>query len=173
MLIAALTTLPLRAEMGGDDYRSPGAITDAAERQRLAQQLERERAQAAEAEVRRESERQARAEAERQRRMARPPGERLVEARCSACHRPDVVDSSRHTPLGWRLVVERMRWWHGADVPASDVAPIVGHLAATFPAPRPRAWLEWSVLAGACTLPLIGVLGYRARRRRRAREERT
>lgn len=165
-MIAALAAMPLHAEMGGDDYRSPGAVSGAAERQRLAEQLERERSLAAEVEARRQAEEQARAEAERQRQLALPLGERLLATRCAACHRPDVVAGSRHTPLGWRLVVERMRWWHGAEVPVAEVGPIVGHLAVTLPATRSRAWLEAAALVGTAALPLAAVLGWRARRRR-------
>ncbi len=149
---------PLHAELSGDDYRSRGVVTSAAERQRLAEELARERAQAAEREARHAAERAAAAEAERRRLADRPLGERLLHARCAACHRAEVVASVRHTAFGWRLVVERMRWWHGAQVAPTEVAPIVGHLAAAYPAAKSRTWLEWSLLAAACLSPVAIVL---------------
>lgn len=155
-----------RAEMSGDEYRSPASVTTPSERQRLAEQLERERAQAAEREARQAAERAASAEAERRRMLERPLGERLLEARCSSCHRPEVVAGVRHTALGWRVVVERMRWWHGADVPRTDVAPIVAHLAATLPATGARAVLEWGALAAATLSLLVAAIAYHVRLRR-------
>lgn len=155
-----------RAEMSGDEYRSPGIVTSPSERQRLAEQLERERAQAAEREAWHAAERAASAEAERRRMLERPLGERLLEAHCSRCHRPEVVAGVRHTALGWRVVVERMRWWHGAAVPRADVAPIVAHLVATRPATGAAAALEWGALAVA-TLSMLAVgIVYRVRLRR-------
>lgn len=170
--IALAASAASRAEMSGDEYRSPTVITNPAERQHMAEQLERERAQAAEREARQAAERAAAAEAERRLMLARPPGERLLEARCSSCHRPEVVAGKRHTALGWRVVVERMRWWHGADVPRDDVAPIVAHLATTRPATGGQAVLEWAVPAAATVSMLFAATVYIRRLRRRPEEAR-
>jgi len=158
------------AEMGGDDYRSPHALGSEAERRRVAEELERQRQREAEAQARLAAEARARAEAERQRLLARPLGERLVEARCTACHRADVVSGARHTVAGWRFVVERMRWWHRADVAPHEAAVIVDHLARAQPAPPARTWLEWGIIVALAALPLGGAVGlYRQRRRKGGR----
>jgi hypothetical protein len=174
-LLAAAFACASLAEPSGDDYRSaqPPPAT-AAERRRLAEQLEAERRR----EAHNEALRAAAAASEAARReaelAARPPGERLVEARCSGCHTLAVVDLASHGSLGWRLVIERMRWWHGAALAPGEAAQISAHLRASRPARAARIAIEFG-LATAALLALVAAAawfagrGFRMLRQRRAR----
>ena len=135
------------AEMSGEEYASKAVLGRGVEATRRIAEIERERALAAEAE--REQQRQA-----EQRRAAleaaetqRPREERLLTARCTSCHGLVVLEGVPRTALGWRLTVERMRWWHGAPVSADEASTIARYLAET----RPGPW-------GAIDFAVTGVL---------------
>lgn len=136
---------PVYAEMSGDDYRSPAVLSSPQERARVAEELEAERKRMAlEAEQRQKAQARARA-LERQRAQQRPLGQRLLDARCTACHSLDIVKSQNKSGLGWRWTVERMRWWHGASLERGEAGVIAQHLAQPGGAASSSIWL----LAGA------------------------
>lgn len=143
-----------RAEMSEDDYRSPGAIVSPAERARTTAELERARREAADAEARREAEAKARRQRELDAIASLPAGERLLRQRCTACHGLAVLDGVSHGPLGWRFVVERMRWWHGAAIDSGEAAVIARHLNRERPADQVREWVEAAVAAVLVALPV-------------------
>lgn len=170
-LLAATLACAAAAEPGADDYRSTQpAVPTAAERRRLAERLEAERRREAEREAARLTAAAAEAARREAEQAARPPGERLVEARCSACHAPAVLDLALRGRLGWRLTVERMRWWHGAPLEPGEAALISAHLALSRPAGGMRLALEAGL--GAATLAAFVATaawfaGHRGGRRRR------
>lgn len=169
VLCMAAAAGPGWAEMSGDDYSPPAAGTDDATRALVAAELEAQRraaALAAAAAAERERERLARAEAQRRQ---RPIGAQLLEARCSACHATAVTEGLGRGPLGWRFTVERMRWWHGAALPAGEAATIARHLSQTQPATVWRVIGEW-LLAGAALASGPGVWWFASRRRRAVSE---
>jgi len=156
------------AEMSDDDYRSQAAPPDAPTRQRLEAELEAARQSEAATAAQEVAARQA----EQARRAAllamRPPGERLLDERCSSCHTLGVLQGLKQGPLGWRWTVERMRWWHGARLQAGEASTITQHLLRTQPAGRGRVALESAAALGAALLlPACGVLWHLSVRRRR------
>lgn len=156
-----------RAEMSEDDYRSPGAIASPAQRERTAAELERARREAADAEARREAEARARRQRELDAIASLPAGERLLRQRCTACHGLAGLEGVSHGPLGWRFVVERMRWRHGAALDSGEAAVIAGHLHRERPANRVREWAEVAVASVLVVLPLgLSLVWARHRRRR-------
>jgi len=156
-------SLDLQAEMSGDDYRSTTELASPAQRERRAGELAAERQREAQAQARREAQAAAR-QAEHERvLLQRPPGERLLQARCTACHTLHVLDGQGRNYLGWRWTVERMRWWHGARVSAADSDLVARHLAFTYPVGNWISYLWWS---GAVLVALaLAMLGRRVRRR--------
>lgn len=152
------------AEMSGDDYRSGKALGSPAERERAAMELEAERRREAETAARREGEVRARAQREEAALARLPLGERLMRSRCTACHNLAVTESPRLGRIGWRLTVERMRWWHGAALGAGEAALISGHLHRTYPASTLRERGEVA-LAAVAAFTVVGVAfvwrGYR------------
>lgn len=157
------------AEMSGDDYRSGKALGTHAERERAAMELKAERRREAETAARREAEARARAEREAAAWARLPLGERLLRSRCTACHTLAVAESPRLGRIGWRLTVERMRWWHGAALGAGEAALISGHLHRTHPASTLREWGE-AALAAMAGFAAFG-LAFVWRRHRRRRGE--
>lgn len=166
-LVLGLAGAVARAELSGDDYLSTAPAPDARARERIEADLadaRRRAAQAAAQEAARlMAEAARRAEADRQ----RPAGERLLEARCTACHTLAVLDGTARGRLGWRWTVERMRWWHGAPLAPGDAAMIAGWLARTRPAAPSRRLAEWMSAAAVLALvadPALGRLRRGARR---------
>lgn len=152
LLMAMVAPSPAAAEMSGDDYRPPPASTDAAARARAAVALDAERRAAeAAAAVAAERKRQTLAQAETALRQ-RPLGVQLLDARCTACHTLAVSKDGRRGPLGWRVTVERMRWWHGAPLQPGEAALIARHLATTQPADAWQLAQEWGAAATALLL---------------------
>ena len=137
------------AEMSGDDYRSGKVLGTPAERARAASELEAERRREAEIAARREADERARLEREAAALARLPLGERLLRSRCTACHTLTVTESPRLGRIGWRLTVERMRWWHGAALGAGEAALIAGHLHRTYPASTLRERGEVALAAVA------------------------
>ncbi|MFN3630416.1 MAG: hypothetical protein ACK4XK_10255, partial [Casimicrobiaceae bacterium] len=126
-------------------------------------EIERERALAAQAERERELQaEQARAALEAIR-AQRPLGERLLEARCTQCHALVVLEGAARSALAWRLTVERMRFWHGAQVTTDETSVIAKHLAET----RPGPWGTTDFVATAALVSMLAlpVLGLRARKK--------
>lgn len=152
-----------RAELDAGDY-AVGATTTSEERVRLLEAIAAER----EAEAAREKARQA-ADAEARQRAAeaearRPREERLLEARCTQCHRLEQVAAARHTPIGWWFTVARMRWWNGAAMTGEEAALLVAHLAASQQARSGARLAEYSLAVLALIVVPGAVLLYRLRR---------
>jgi len=149
MTVMALASGVAVAELSGDDYRSTAPPPDPRTRERieadLAEARRREAEAAAQEVARRAAEDARRAEQERR----RPAGERLLEARCTACHTLAALDGAAHGWLGWRWTVERMRCWHGARLVRGEAAVIAGWLARTRPATPLRQVAEWTLTAAA------------------------
>lgn len=163
IVFLAGAALPAHAEMAGDDYRSPSVLSSPQERARVAEELEAERQRMA-FEAEQQQKAQARAMAlQRQQAQQRPPGERLLDAKCTSCHSLDIVKSQHKSRLGWRWTVERMRWWHGASLEWGEAGVITQHLAQTRGAASSSIWL----LAGAGVAVVgifFGMLHMRGRR---------
>lgn len=158
---------PAQAEMSYEDYETPPADLNPEEaealRARIAAEIAAERARA-------EAEAQARAEAERieaERLAARPLGERLVEARCAACHGPESYREADLGWLGWQATVWRMDMFNGAGLQRGEHAVIVDWLHAQYPPGGARRAMEWlALLAGLLALALLPLLWLRRRRKR-------
>jgi hypothetical protein len=162
----------LPAELSSDDYRAGQSIQNGAERARARAQIEAERRREAE-----RAEEQARERAVEQARLAaalaaqaarRPSGAILTEARCGACHALDSMAMVRHTSLGWRLTVLRMRYLNGAEISAQDADVIVDYLTQTQGADQSQALLEYG-LPGVVLAALASWALYGMRRRWRNR----
>jgi hypothetical protein len=157
------------AEMGGDDYRSLAAPPDAATRKRLDAELASERQREADRTARQEAARRAEEARRAALLAARPLGERLLDARCTACHTLGVLEGREHGALGWRWTVERMHWWHGAPLGPGEAAVIAEQLYRGRAATPWRAAAEMAALLGVLLAAPVSILIlHRARRRRRA-----
>lgn len=122
---------PVRAEMGGDEYRGSGSRHTPAERARIERELEAARRREFEAE-RQAQQRQAEERLRLQRQLQqRPLGELLLDRRCAGCHQAALVRQAVRGELGWRWTVERMRWWHGARLRSGEAAALATFLART------------------------------------------
>ncbi len=167
-LATCVTSTTLDAELSGDEYLGGGAIQDAAERARVQSLIDAERQR--EAERARVLERE-RAEEETRRRLqhdaeaaGRPHGAVLAETYCGTCHAPEMLQTARHTALGWSLTIARMRWLNGARIPDDDAARIREHLARTQPADPARAIMEYGSAAVLALLPMVWALRRWSRR---------
>ena len=167
-LAACLTSTVLHAELSGDDYLGGGAIQDATERARVQAVIDAERqreAERAETLARERAQEEERREAERAAEAARrPQGEVLTEVYCGACHALEMLQSARHTELGWTLTIARMRWLNGARIPPEDAGRIRAHLARTQPADAARAIVEYGLAALSALLPVAWALRRWSRR---------
>lgn len=154
-LTVLLLALPAHAEMDPLDYEvAPSDLSEAeaeALRARIADEIAADRARAeAEARTRREAE-----QAEAARLAARPAGERLVDARCAACHSVDTYQQANLGWLGWHVTVWRMDLINGADVARGEHGVIADWLQAQHPPRGARATLEWvSLMLILLALPL-------------------
>lgn len=166
-LVACLVSGHGRAEMSEDDYRSGSALANPAERERAAAELAAERLRAAELDAQRASGAAARRAQEALLAQRRPLGERLLLRRCTGCHTLAVTDGLAHGVVGWRVTVERMRWWHGAPLESGEAAVIASHLRIIRPTTELCEWLE-ALLAGAGIVAtvLLPVVWQRLRGRR-------
>lgn len=153
------------AEMGGEDYRSDAVIQSEAERARVRALIEAARVREAARQQQREVEAQERAREREAAEARRPPGERQLIAYCTACHTLEPVLAVGHSWPGWRLTVDRMRWWNGADVPAAAAAEIVDHLFAVRPAGTLRTVVEYgAIIASVLAVLILASLGWRGRK---------
>ncbi len=168
VLVACLTSTGLRAELSGADYLGGGAIPDATERARVQALIAAERqreAERAETLARERAQEEALRAAERAAETARRPhGEVLTEIYCGTCHALEMLQSARHTGLGWTLTIARMRWLNGARIPPEDAGRIRAHLARTQPADRARAIMEYGSAAVLALLPMVWALRRWSRR---------
>lgn len=149
--------------MGGDEYRPAAApARSAAEKARVQREIEDEKRRAAEREAEEARARQAAAA----RPDTRSPGERLLEARCSACHSADVYAARLHGWLGWHAVVLRMRYLNGAVLTYGEQAAVVAELRRQRPADAADEWGEWlAVVLGVAGVTVATRLLVRRRRR--------
>ncbi len=166
VICALCLAAPVQAEMDPSDYEVPPADLTPEEaealRVRIASEIAAERARAqAEAEARRA------AEAEEAARLAaRPVGERLVEARCAACHSVETYQQANQGWLGWRATVWRMDLLNGAGVDAGEHGLIADWLYAQHPPTGGRAALEWlAFLFVIVALPLPWALWRRRKQK--------
>lgn len=150
--------------MSGDDYGSTTRLTTPEERRRVEADLEqaRERAEAEDAARRRAEVQRQTLEAQRQ--ALRPLGERLLESRCTACHTLNVLDQNDKSPLAWRWTVERMRWWHGAQLSTEEVRQVSAHL--TLARAGGLGWVDAGIVIGLLAVPGCGWLGWMGYRRK-------
>lgn len=168
-LLGACLCRSATADIDSSAYDAGGAIRSEAQRESMRRQMDAERA----AEQRREAEaaqREAELQAQREaRQAARPYPERLLEARCTACHGAANFNGKRHTRFGWWLVVLRMRHMNGAYLEAGEQGVILTELARRH-GPSSVEWgLEYGALAVAVVaLPMLGWGGLRLVRRLRA-----
>lgn len=166
LLLSLLTHCGARAEMSGAEYVPDGVLATPAERQRAREHIEAERV----AEAARATAREAEADAERARQIAAyarlPAGERLTAEHCGACHALDSLASIHHTLPGWHLVIARMRYWNGADIPYREARLIAAHLAARQPARGVRRVVEALALSGPLWLA-AGVVWWRRKTARK------
>lgn len=163
---ALVAAWPVRAEMDAAEYQSGSRRLTEAERAQEAANQREAREREARAEAAREA---AAAEARRAaeaRAAMRPPGERLVEARCAVCHGKDAIAAKCRGWLGWWVIVLRMEWFNGAHFDAGDRATIVTHLADSRRASAAAVALEWA----AAMIALVPVVCLAAARRLRRRE---
>jgi mono/diheme cytochrome c family protein len=137
--------------MSADEYQPGSRRLSHAERARETRHLEQEREREAQRERDRlEQEAQAR-QARATALATRPLGERLVEARCGACHPADYFESRGRGRLGWWVTVLRMEVFNGARIEAGERRPIVAHLAESHPALAAGQTIE-SLLAALAAL---------------------
>lgn len=52
----------------------------------------------------------------------------LLHEHCRRCHGLELVAERRHSGFGWYWTIERMRWIHGAAIPAAARDVVVAHL---------------------------------------------
>ncbi|HEY0837158.1 MAG TPA: hypothetical protein VGE72_24820 [Azospirillum sp.] len=158
LLLAALSAQPAGAEMDAGQYEVREAVRSDAERAAIERQIAveraREQARLAEEEARaREDERQRREEEER-----RPFPERLLAARCTACHASAYFDGKRHGRLGWQAVILRMTQLNGAELAPGERDILVTHLLDRQPPSTMRTVAEVALTAGTILFPL-GLFG--------------
>jgi hypothetical protein len=165
LVLATLVTLsrPAAAEMSADDYQTGARRLTPAQQAQEAQRIRREREHAEAIEREREAQAEQARRQEQARLAARPPGVRLVEARCGACHGADYLRDHRYGWLGWWSVLLRMEYINGARFEPGERRVIVAHLASSLPATSTRAGLEWTAAAAVLALLLAGA--WRLRRR--------
>lgn len=141
-------------EMSDEDYGSGKVIQSAAERARIAKELELRRHRETQDMERRATEERARLERDAETRARLPPGERLMRERCATCHTLAVTDGIARGSTGWRFTVERMRWWHGTRLGRGESALIAKHLHSTHPTDTVGVWKESAALAAVGSLLL-------------------
>ncbi|HYH17131.1 MAG TPA: hypothetical protein VD995_00820 [Azospirillum sp.] len=171
LALVLASAAPARAEMDAGQYEVKEAVRSAAERVGIERQItiERDREQAglAEQEARaRESEHRRREEDER-----RPFPERLLTARCTACHASAYFDEKSHGWLGWQAVILRMTHLNGAELAPGERDILVAHLLDRQSPGATRTTVEFALAAGAVLLPAAlarGVARHARRRRGRA-----
>ena len=59
-------------------------------------------------------------------------GKAIVETACTACHELTLITTAGHTPVDWKLLVERMVS-AGAEVPKNQIAMVTEYLSKSFP----------------------------------------
>lgn len=142
-LLIWLQSPVLQAGVNIEDLLPPTSpIVDEAERDRIQQQIDADRARASQRE---QVERIAQQERERQwqaMQAQRPLGEQRVEQRCLTCHTPQLLAEQPRSLLQWGLVVQRMKWFNGADIPMAETYSIAQHLAETHPVTTVMRWLD-------------------------------
>ena len=60
------------------------------------------------------------------------PGQALVSERCTTCHDLSRTESTRLSPEGWQVVVDKMLT-SGASLNKDEEAQVVDYLAKTYP----------------------------------------
>jgi mono/diheme cytochrome c family protein len=166
ILLAAMQLVkPAIAEMDDSSYASDSAPLDAKQREVQARKLLEEIAAERARESAARAARDAAAAAETARLAARPLGERLVEARCGACHGATQIAQAAYGAWGWWFTVQRMRWINGAQIDADEIEPIVGYLS-QGQQNRTRQEKLLAIAAGLCVIAVSG-LGVGLRRRKR------
>lgn len=154
VLVVPLGCGLVQAEPDAADYKVEQVIPPGAESERARAQIERdiehaarlERIQAEQAALRRAQEAAEQAQ--------RPYPQRLLEARCTACHLADQFLNQTHTQLGWHVVVARMRILNRAPLTWQEQSIVVGELVRLRPAPAADAIIEYVVASTLLALPL-------------------
>lgn len=118
----------VHAEMSVDEYSSTGRISSPEDRRKEAAIVEELRRLAELEELKRQQEEAHRQTVAANRLAMRPLGERLLDSRCTACHALNVLDNNSKSPLAWRWTVERMRWFHGAQLTTEEARLVSAHL---------------------------------------------
>lgn len=124
-----VTGAPAAAQMDWSETEIPPAPSDRESRDAIRAELEsRAAAERARAAAAAEAERAAAARLDAAR-AARPAGERLLEARCLACHDRGQIDAQPHGAVMWWATVLRMELLNGATLHRGERAVLVAHLA--------------------------------------------
>lgn len=128
-------------------------ITDEAERERIQQQIAADRQAAKERQRQAASAQQAALKLWQNQQAQRPIEEQRVEQRCLTCHTPELLLQQPRSLLHWGLVVQRMKWFNGADVPIFETYSIAKHLAEQNPVSQARRWADVVFV-----IPLLGLI---------------
>lgn len=169
LLVGALAgfSLPVCADIDVAEYETRGAVRSERERQRMQREFETQRQQEQQRSRLEDEERARLAAAEAVRLAARPYPQRLTESRCTVCHAATNFQQQAHTWPGWLAVVLRMKYLNHAPLESGEFPVIVGYLAATHPAGRSDALLEYAVAPAALAAAALPLLWYRRRRKDR------
>ncbi len=162
VLIALLST-PLGADVSFEDLvPNDQVVLSEAERESIRKQIAADRAREAQ---RQQEARLAQQERERQwqaNQAQRPLAELRVEQRCLTCHTPQLLAEQPRTLLHWGLVVQRMKWLNGADIPMAETYSLAQQLAQANPARSSRRWMDVLVLISVfMVVSFVGWQGYK------------
>lgn len=169
-LLLGLATIPSLANADVDDsaYDTATQRASPAARRAMDQQFERERKLEEARDAREREEAAANAAARLAELAARPYPVRLLESRCTACHKAGHYMEQSHTLPGWWFVVLRMKYLNDAELEAADIPVLASHLTAIRGAGGLVAVLEYAALPALLAASLLAG-GWFRRRRARAR----
>ena len=169
MLVVNLGCGPVQAEPDAADYKIEAVIPAGVARERARAQIERDIEHAARQE-RIQAEHAALRRAQDAAELAqRPYPQRLLQARCTACHLAEPFLNQTHTQLGWHVVVARMRILNRAPLTWEEQFVVAGELARLRPAAAADAIIEYGAATTLLALPLA--LGWGLGRWKRHRHD--
>ena len=169
-LLLGLATIPALANADVDDsaYDTATQRASPAARRAMDQQFERERKLEEARDAREREEAAANAAARLAELAARPYPVRLLESRCTACHKAGHYMEQSHTLPGWWFVVLRMKYLNDAELEAADIPVLATHLTAIRGAGGIVASMEYAALPALLAASLLAG-GWFQRRRARAK----
>ena len=169
-LLLALACIPALAIADVDDsaYDTATQRTTSAARRAMDQQFERERKLEEARDGREREEVAANAAARLAELAARPYPVRLLESRCTECHKAGHYMEQSHSLPGWWFVVLRMKYLNDAELEIADIPVLASHLTAIRGAGGLVAVVEYAALPALLAASLLAG-GWVQRRRVRAR----